>query len=160
MSTREYFRTRRQAEHAAFVRVFHALPSDRLDYRPHERSPSAAQLVWTLTCELRGCCELAETGRIDWQQTHPTSLAEMVAEFEAHHADLDSRVARLDDHGWQRPGQFVVGSRVAMEMPVGDMLWLFLFDGIHHRGQLSTYIRPMGGKVPSIYGPSGDDPGR
>jgi uncharacterized damage-inducible protein DinB len=42
--------------------------------------------------------------------------------------------------------------------PVKNRLWLFFFDAIHHRGQLSTYIRPMGGKVPSIYGPSGDDP--
>ncbi len=34
-----------------------------------------------------------------------------------------------------------------------------LFDAIHHRGQLSVYLRPMGSKVPSIYGPSADDPG-
>jgi len=39
-------------------------------------------------------------------------------------------------------------------------LWIALFDAVHHRGQLSTYIRPMGGKVPSIYGPSGDAPSR
>jgi len=39
------------------------------------------------------------------------------------------------------------------------MLWGFLFDAIHHRGQLSSYLRPMGAKVPSIYGPSADDPG-
>jgi uncharacterized damage-inducible protein DinB len=39
------------------------------------------------------------------------------------------------------------------------MLWGLLFDAVHHRGQLSAYIRPMGGKVPSIYGPSGDDAG-
>ena len=42
---------------------------------------------------------------------------------------------------------------------VDDLFWGFLFDMIHHRGQLSTYIRPMGGKVPSIYGPSADDAG-
>ena len=42
---------------------------------------------------------------------------------------------------------------------MGDFLWYLFFDAIHHRGQLSTYIRPMGGQVPSIYGPSGDDPG-
>jgi uncharacterized damage-inducible protein DinB len=36
------------------------------------------------------------------------------------------------------------------------MMWFFFFDIIHHRGQLSTYVRPMGGAVPSIYGPSAD----
>jgi uncharacterized damage-inducible protein DinB len=35
--------------------------------------------------------------------------------------------------------------------------WGFFFDAIHHRGQLSTYLRPMGSTVPSIYGPSGDE---
>ena len=42
---------------------------------------------------------------------------------------------------------------------VGGLLWLALFDAVHHRGQLTTYIRPMGGKVPSVYGPSADDSG-
>jgi hypothetical protein len=36
--------------------------------------------------------------------------------------------------------------------------WGFLFDIIHHRGQLSTYLRPMGSTVPQIYGPSADEP--
>jgi uncharacterized damage-inducible protein DinB len=39
---------------------------------------------------------------------------------------------------------------------VSQFLWFILFDAIHHRGQLSAYLRPMGGKVPSIYGPSAD----
>ena len=54
--------------------------------------------------------------------------------------------------------RFMLNGKVRMEMPVSQFLWMFFFDAIHHRGQLSTYIRPMGGKVPSIYGPSGDDP--
>ena len=46
------------------------------------------------------------------------------------------------------------------EATLGDMLFGFLFDAIHHRGQLSIYVRLMaGGRVPSIYGPSADDPG-
>ena len=49
--------------------------------------------------------------------------------------------------------------KVWQQAPLGGMIWSTLFDLIHHRGQLSTYIRPMGGKVPSIYGPSADDPG-
>ena len=48
------------------------------------------------------------------------------------------------------------GEKVAGEQPVGGFLWAFLFDAVHQRGQLTTYIRPMGGKVPTIYGPSAD----
>ena len=40
-----------------------------------------------------------------------------------------------------------------------NFAWGFLLDAVHHRGQLTTYLRPMGSKVPSIYGPSADDSG-
>ncbi len=57
---------------------------------------------------------------------------------------------------WARVGQLRVRDQVALERPAGEIVWLFHFDEIHHRGQLSTYLRPMGAKVPSIYGSSGD----
>ncbi len=38
------------------------------------------------------------------------------------------------------------------------MPWSFLFDIVHHRGQITTYLRPMGSAVPQIYGPSADEP--
>ena len=44
------------------------------------------------------------------------------------------------------------------ERPASPMAWSFLFDIVHHRGQITTYLRPMGSKVPQIYGPSGDEP--
>jgi uncharacterized damage-inducible protein DinB len=44
------------------------------------------------------------------------------------------------------------------DVRVIDILWFMLMDSIHHRGQLSVYVRMTGGKVPSIYGPSGDEP--
>jgi len=50
----------------------------------------------------------------------------------------------------------VIGDRSIMKAPRQVMAWILLFDAIHHRGQISTLIRPMGGKVPSIYGPSAD----
>ena len=68
----------------------------------------------------------------------------------------EAKVAALDDAGWNGKGQFFSGGKLVMEMPIGEFLWFILFDAIHHRGQLSTYIRPMGGQVPPIYGASGD----
>jgi hypothetical protein len=52
--------------------------------------------------------------------------------------------------------KFMVGEHVAFEAPLGATAWVLLLDMIHHRSQLSSYIRPMGGKHPGIYGPSGD----
>ena len=59
-----------------------------------------------------------------------------------------------------KQAKFLMGGAAVWEDAVGQMVWGMLFDAIHHRGQLSTYLRPMGGKVPSIYGPSADDPGQ
>jgi uncharacterized damage-inducible protein DinB len=49
------------------------------------------------------------------------------------------------------------GGKLFKTAPVGETAWDFLLDAIHHRGQLTAYIRPMGGKVPSVYGPTADD---
>jgi uncharacterized damage-inducible protein DinB len=64
----------------------------------------------------------------------------------------------MDEATWNRTGRFMMNGQVRMEQPISGFLWLIFFDAIHHRGQLSTYNRPKGGKVPTIYGPSGDDP--
>jgi uncharacterized damage-inducible protein DinB len=44
------------------------------------------------------------------------------------------------------------------QRPAAPMTWSFLFDIIHHRGQITTYLRPMGSTVPQVYGPSADEP--
>ena len=44
------------------------------------------------------------------------------------------------------------------DFPVAEFLWFMLMDSVHQHGQLSVYVRCAGGKVPSIYGPSADEP--
>ena len=160
MTQRDFFIERRRVECGAFDRVLGALPQDQFDYRPHERSQSARELVWTLTRESQACIEVIDDGSTNWQHTSPAgSSAELVSDFQKTYEALSDRVAALDDIAWQRPVEFRVNGAVMQKPPLGQFLWYLFFDAIHHRGQLSTYIRPMGGKVPSIYGPSGDDPG-
>jgi len=83
----------------------------------------------------------------------------MIAKYEKWSTELLEKVAALDDASEDRKAQFLYQGQVVMEKPMMEFLWDFMFDAIHHRGQLSAYLRPMGGKVPSIYGPSADDPG-
>ena len=98
--------------------------------------------------------------KIDWKPTEPVlSLDEMIREYEKAHGELAPALEQVDEQTWnEKTTQFVMDGRVLFEVPLGEMFWLGLFDAIHHRGQLSVYIRPMGGRVPSIYGPSADDP--
>ena len=53
---------------------------------------------------------------------------------------------------------FMMGGQEVMKATGYDNAWGFLLDMIHHRGQLTTYLRPMGSTVPQIYGPSADEP--
>ena len=160
MSSLEFFKARRAAEFPAFRSVISALSTDRFDYTPHERSPSAAQIVWTLAIETKACCAFVDAGRVDWTHVEPPNdPAALIAAFENNYRDLDDRVSKLDEAKWSENVKLFVGGELKREAPLGEMLWYLFFDAIHHRGQLSTYIRPMGGKVPAIYGPSGDDPG-
>ena len=160
MNMREFLESRRKAEYPTFVNVLKALPTDRFDYRPHERSPSAAEIVWTLARETQACCVLIDDGRMNWTaQAPPADPGAMISAFQQNYDALSDRISRLNDGGWQSKAQLLIEGTRYREAPVGDLLWYIFFDAIHHRGQLSTYIRPMGGQVPSIYGPSGDDPG-
>jgi uncharacterized damage-inducible protein DinB len=100
-----------------------------------------------------------DQGTVAWREEKPPSTVdEIVAAYERHANAVTERLSRLDEAGWQTKGKFLFGES-AWETTIDGFVWGFLFDAVHHRGQLSTYLRPMGGKVPSIYGPSADDPG-
>jgi uncharacterized damage-inducible protein DinB len=156
MTLREFYLQRQQAEFPVFMNVLKALPEDRLSYKPADRSPSAEQLVWTLTGELSACLDVVRTNQAEWKSLPPPPIGEMLELFERWSNELTDLVSKMDEASWDQPAKFYYGGKVVSEQPVGTFLWFILFDAIHHRGQLSAYLRPMGGKVPAIYGPSAD----
>ena len=161
MTEHEFYLARRRVEAPTFRKLLAALPAEQWDYRPHDRSPSARDLVWTLVGETAACCTFIESGRVDWNPLPaPRDVSSILAAFEREYDALTDKAAAIDGNAWNRPVQLFMGGQLYREAPLGEFLWYLLFDAIHHRGQLSTYIRPMGGLVPSIYGPSGDDPGK
>jgi uncharacterized damage-inducible protein DinB len=161
MSNLEFCRSRRKSELPAFVRVLKALPQGRLDFRPDPKARTAAELAGVLVAEEAALLSLLDTGTVVWKEAPPpTSVAEIVAAFERNATAVNERLEKLDDAGWEKKGRFVVEGSPAWEATIGTFLWEMLFDAVHHRAQLSTYLRPMGGKVPQIYGPSADDPGQ
>jgi uncharacterized damage-inducible protein DinB len=84
---------------------------------------------------------------------------ESIATYERNAAAFEAKLQTVDDAKWESPARLLMDGKPMWETTLGDMLFGFLFDAVHHRGQLSSYLRPMGARVPSIYGPSGDDPG-
>jgi uncharacterized damage-inducible protein DinB len=161
ITNREFCIDRRKAEVPTFVRVLKAVPQERSDYRPDPKSRTAAELAWYIAAEESALVSLLDKGTIEWKdQPPPATVAETVAAYERAAAAVDERLARLDDAGWEGNARFVLAGAPAWESTISEMMWGFLFDTIHHRGQLSTYLRPMGSKVPPIYGPTADDPGQ
>jgi uncharacterized damage-inducible protein DinB len=167
LSNREFFIRRWEQESPGFLGVIRALPSEHLAYRPHPRSRSAGELAALLVSLEQGCIDLCTSQRTSYNtgmRWHPhdraTTLEEMIAAYELHHNTLAEKLHNLDDLTWNHQAWMIRGEQeIILKDTVGGLLWLALFDGVHHRGQLTTYIRPMGGKVPSVYGPSADDPG-
>jgi uncharacterized damage-inducible protein DinB len=146
-----------EAEHRTTLRVLKAVPGDKLDFRPHERSYSAGELAWHIAYSSLGLAKLVATGSFDayQQPPAPAALDEIVQGAETFYEQTCAVVRGLTAEQLARNIEIAGGK---FSLPASALLWsAVLFHQIHHRGQLSVYIRMMGGKVPAIYGPSGDD---
>jgi uncharacterized damage-inducible protein DinB len=124
------------------------------DYRPDPRSRTAQEIAWQIVCEERMLIDAVESGTADWSPPPiPDSMREVLAEYERQSVDVVRRLTALPAERWDGTLEFFGTQR-----PASEMAWSFLFDIVHHRGQISTYLRAMGSTVPQIYGPSADEP--
>jgi uncharacterized damage-inducible protein DinB len=124
------------------------------DYRPDPKSRTAREIAWQIVCEERMIIDALESGKAEWAPPPvPESMQEVLATYEKESARTVSRFKALPAARWDGELEFFGSKR-----PASPMAWSFLFDIVHHRGQITTYLRPMGSTVPQIYGPSGDEP--
>jgi uncharacterized damage-inducible protein DinB len=127
---------------------------DGSDYRPDPKSRTAREIAWQIVCEERMLIDALETGKAEWAPPPlPATMKEVVKAYEEQSADIGERLPALPAAKWDGALEFF-----GQQRPASPMAWSFLFDIVHHRGQISTYLRPMGSTVPQIYGPSGDEP--
>ena len=109
MTILEFLGSRRKAEYPVFAKVLKAMPTGQFDYRPHERSPSAAEIVWTLARETKACCDLVDTGQFNWvAETPPADPEAILSAFQKHYAALDDRIDRMDQSGWQKMARLLI----------------------------------------------------
>jgi uncharacterized damage-inducible protein DinB len=124
------------------------------DYKPDPRSRTAQEIAWQIVCEEKMLIEALETGTGQWAPpAMPKSMKEVVTAYEQQSADVIRRWSALANEKWNGAIEFF-----GQQRPAAPMAWSFLFDIVHHRGQITTYLRPMGSTVPQIYGPSADEP--
>jgi uncharacterized damage-inducible protein DinB len=165
MTPKEHFLEAYEQEHARTLRVLRAYPTDKLDLRPHARSKTARDLAWMFVLERRlGTTvfndELAKGGPSGVPPAAPESWDEILRALEKAHSDFGDLVRGTPDEKLAENVKFFAGPKTLGDFTRLYMAWFLLFDQIHHRGQFSIYLRMADGKVPSIYGPSGDEPWR
>ena len=163
MTSRESFLLMWGMEAAATQRVLAAVPDKNIGWKPDPKSRSAVELTAFVAGHAPILVRFLETGEVKAQPMEPPkSIKEAASVFAAVAPKLEKALKAVDEKTWDTKTAtlYAEDGSVMQSAPLGGMIWFTLFDLIHHRGQLSTYIRPMGGKVPSIYGPSADDPGR
>lgn len=118
------------------------------------KSRTAKQIAWQIYWEENFIMEGLENGKAEWAPGGvPETMTELLDAYDKQSATMGERLAALPPERWEGAIDFGGHAR-----PASAMAWSFLFDLVHHRGQISTYLRPMGAKVPQIYGPSGDEP--
>ncbi|MBA3442928.1 MAG: hypothetical protein H0T92_24045 [Pyrinomonadaceae bacterium] len=100
-----------------------------------------------------------ESGKIDWSDIPtPATRQEILGIYDSQHDEVTSCLMQLNSKSWAKEVAFIMQGHELRRAEGCEFAWEFLFDQVHHRGQLSTYLRPMGSTVPSIYGPSADEP--
>jgi uncharacterized damage-inducible protein DinB len=129
------------------------------DYRPDPKSRTAREIAWLIVHEETALAEGLEKGVFEWAEVPaPPTVKEVLETYDRHHDDITRRLHALNTERWERKVPFMYQGQEVMSEPGYDNAWGFLFDMLHHRGQISTYLRPMGSTVPQIYGPSADEP--
>jgi uncharacterized damage-inducible protein DinB len=152
-----------EREHATTMRVLRAYPPEKVDLKPHPKCKTARELAWIFVVE-RG---LGKAGLANAFASGaggssvppaPEKWDDLLAALEAAHVDFRKAIESYSDDQLLEPIKFFGAPRTLVDYPRIDFAWFLLMDQIHHRGQMSVYLRMADAKVPSIYGPSADEP--
>jgi uncharacterized damage-inducible protein DinB len=157
MDHKSFFASRWEKEAPATRKVISRVPEGS-DYRPDPKSRTGREIAWLIVREEASLIEGLEKGAFDWVEVPcPAKMSEVFAQYDKQHDALTKRLRAIRASRWEEALPFMMDGKEVMRETGYDMAWGFLLDEIHHRGQLSTYLRPMGAKVPAIYGPSADE---
>ena len=160
MSIAEIFLREFDGEMETTRRILGRVPSDRLDWSPHPKSMTMRRLAghvaelaqWGVRID-ESSFEIGTRKRIEFQ-----SVGELLAQFEEAVAASRAAIARKSDEDLRERFRVTKGGTTYFEMSKASLLRrVFLNHLIHHRGQLSVYLRLNDVALPPIYGPTADE---
>lgn len=137
-------------------KIIEGIPLEKGDYRPNEVSRTAFELAWHIASAENRFLDAVASGEFDFSGTKPEWIRNSADVAKWYSENFEANIKRLEQLSDEQLLK-VIDFRGIRQWPAVLYLQSGLHHTIHHRGQLSTYLRPMGAKVPSIYGMSYDD---
>jgi uncharacterized damage-inducible protein DinB len=144
-------------------KVLERIPTDKFDYKPHDKSMTMGQLGthvaeminWiTITC----ATDELDFGSGNYAPAKPASTDELIALHDKHIAEALEALKNTSDEDMKKNWTLKNGDQVYFTMTKINCLRTFCLNHVwHHRGQLSVYLRLNDIPVPSMYGPSADE---
>jgi uncharacterized damage-inducible protein DinB len=152
-----------EQEYQTTMKLLKAYPEGKSDLRPHAKLRTARELAWGFLGGEAWMIEGCVTGSFDMGNAAeptgpPATMHEVIDAYEKQHSDSMAKVKRMNDADFNKTIKFFVAPKQMGDYRCADLLSMMVRDHIHHRGQLSVYLRMADGKVPSIYGPTADEP--
>jgi uncharacterized damage-inducible protein DinB len=153
-------------EMATTRRTLERVPADKLGWKPHEKSMTLGRLAthiaempgWAMPTLNRESLDLAPPGAPPYQPVSKDTVADIVAYFDENVAAARAAIAAASDESLMQSWSLLMGGNAVFTMPrIAVLRSMIVNHVIHHRGQLSVYLRLNDAPVPSIYGPSADE---
>ena len=165
MTMKEWFLKELESEAAKSRRVLEQVPAGKREWKPHERSMALgylSELVANIPSWIGFAINMDELDIApkDGPKHKPVPLntsAELVAALDKAVAQAREALQKTTDAHLATSWRLLAGGNLAMEQPRHDVIRDTFLHSAHHRGQLTVYLRLLGSKVPSVYGPTADD---
>ena len=147
-------------EMATTRRVIERVPSDKGTWKPHDKSFSMAHLAqlvawmpgWITNAVNEDGLDLGKAGGYTVEKTET-----LLSMFDKNVKEARAALAGAKDEALARPWSLKRGGRVLFTLPKAAVIRQTINHLIHHRGQLTVYLRLVDVPVPSIYGPTADE---
>jgi len=148
-------------EMAATRKTLSRVPEAKFAWAPHPKSMTAHRLaahIANIPTWMTLTLQLSEIDVAGYKQEEPESLAALLAHFDKGVAAARQAMEATSDAAWMEPWTLKSGGHVAFTMPrIAVVRSMILNHNIHHRGQLTVYLRQLDVPVPALYGPSADE---
>jgi uncharacterized damage-inducible protein DinB len=151
-----------ESEIAATRKCLERIPPELFGWKPHEKSMPLGYLALLVAEIPKWITQMIEKGEIDFvtfEHFQPKTTSELVNHFDENLTGAKNALQNISDETLSKNFSLKNQGKVLFSSPIGESIESTINHLVHHRGQLTVYMRLNNIPVPSIYGPSADDKG-